>query len=403
MSSTDMVADSLFSTERRPARRRDRWTQTDYERLDQAVGEVPEQVRRLLDRWYLELPAHARGEIHQRFAEPSIGAHLGAFWELYLHETARRLGFDVEVNIGLDHDRRRPDLLLSSDPRALFIEATVVLGDGAVASDQRARADQLYAAIDRVSNRDFLLYTDLERVGESTPGARTVTGPLDRWLDTLNADAVRQHTDAGGTAPALLIDKDGWRVRIEATGILPELRGNPDAGVIGSRGEGADDEGEGLMRTLDDITPLTRVLRKKAGHGYELADRSFVIAVLCAGDFVDDHDIAQALFGRIEYRVSMRSDRATGRCLPGGLWHDGRGPRNRHVSAVLTASNLTLGGIAAVEPCLWLNPAASHPIEPTTMPWRRREISSTGQPIEHAPTSCAADVFGLPPRWPIAG
>jgi hypothetical protein len=214
---------------------------------------------------------------------------------------------------------------------------------------------------------------------------------------------VRRHTDAGGAPPALLIEGDGWRVLIEATGKLRELRDDPDASVIGSREEGSDDHGHGLMRTLDDVTPLTRVLRKKAGHGYEIADRPFVIAVLCAGDFVDEHDIAQALFGPIEYRVSMQTDRTTGHYLPGGLWHDRRGPRNRHVSAVLTASNLTPSGIAAVEPCLWLNPAASRPLDPLSLPWRRWEIDSTGRPIEQAPTSSAAGIFGLPPRWPAAG
>lgn len=29
---------------------------------------------------------------------------------------------------------------------------------------------------------------------------------------------------------------------------------------------------------------------------------------------------------------------------------------------MLTASNLNPGGVGAVEPCLWLNPAAVHPI-----------------------------------------
>jgi hypothetical protein len=138
--SIDLIADSLFSSERRPTRRRDRWTQTEYERLDRAVGDVAEQGRHVMDQWYREMPIHARAEIRQRFTDRSIGAHLGAFWELYLHEAGRRLEFDVEVNIGLDHDRRRPDLLLSRDPRGLFIEATVALGDGAVGTaQQRAR------------------------------------------------------------------------------------------------------------------------------------------------------------------------------------------------------------------------------------------------------------------------
>jgi hypothetical protein len=99
-------------------------------------------------------------------------------------------------------------------------------------------------------------------------------------------------------------------------------------------------------------------------------------AVLCAGDLIDDHDIAQALFGRIEYTASMSSDRVSGRLLSGGLWHDGDGPRYSAVSAVLTASNLGPKSVAAVEPCLWLNPVAANPIETASLPWRLRRRCS---------------------------
>jgi hypothetical protein len=169
----------------------------------------------------------------------------------------------------------------------------------------------------------------------------------------------------GAAAAAILIDEQGWRVRLEATGKKPELRADPDISVIGSRVEGfaEDPDGHGLFPEIDGITPLTRVLLRKAGHGYQIDDRPFMIAVLCAGELVDDHDIAQALFGRIEYAVSMSSDRAARRYLPGGLWHEEAGPRYTDVSAVLTASNLSPSGVAAVNPCLWLNPAATHPLD----------------------------------------
>ena len=397
-----LTEDSLFSPERLPGSRRDRWTLTEYQRLDQAPGAVAERVRWLMERWYRRLPAHARSEIRQRFCSPALGAHLGAFWEMYLYEAASGLDLEADLDVGRDHGGRRPDLLVGDEASGFFLEATVALGDSAVHRDQRARADQMYAAIERVHNRDFLLHTELRLIGDATPGRKLVADPLDRWLGTLDPDVVRRGADAGQPAPTFTIDENGWLVRIEATGKKAELRGDPEMGVIGSRveGFGPDAGGEDLLSTIDDITPLTKVLLKKAGHGYEVDDRPFVIAVLCAGDFIDEDDIAQALFGPIEYQLDLGSDRAAGAYQPGGLWHDGAGARYRSVSAVLTASNLASGAVAAVEPRLWLNPAAIHPIDPGLLPWRRWEIDPGARFVEHPASRSSAKLFGLPAGWP---
>ncbi len=378
---------------------------TEYQRLDRAIGDTADRVRRLIDVWYRTLPAHAQPEIRQRFTESSLGAHLGAFWEMYLHEATRRLGFDVDLNVGRGHGRRRPDLLVNAAADGVFLEATVALGAAVVRRDQRARADQLYAAVERVRNRDFLLHIELRSVGDATPGRKLVTDRLNVWLDKMDPDVERQRADGGEPGCATVIDEQGWRVRIEATGKSAELREDREAGVIGARVEGfAEDAGDDdLLPEIDDITPLTNVLLKKAGHGYDLDDRPFVIAVLCAGEFIDEHDIAQALFGQIEYQLSMSSARAVGRFVPGGLWHEGAGPRYTDVSAVLTASNLDPWGVAAVEPCLWLNPAAVHPIETSRLPWRRLELDPSGRFVEHPPTMTSAGLFGLSPQWPAEG
>jgi hypothetical protein len=213
----------------------------------------------------------------------------------------------------------------------------------------------------------------------------------------------RGDADAGQAVPEFIIDKDGWLVVIEATGKLVELRGDPEMGVIGSRVEGFDPDagGEDLLPRIDDITPLTDALLRKAGHRYELGGRPFVIAVLCAGDFIDEHDIAQALFGQIEYWLGTGSGRADGDFQPGGLWHDGGGARYTRVSAVLTASNLTPNAVVAVEPRLWLNPAAAHPIDPKLLPWCSFEMDPSGRFVERRAAKSAAELFGLPVRWPV--
>jgi hypothetical protein len=375
----------LFSAPRTSIGRTDRWLAGDYERLDRAVGEIPDRVRRLMDTWYARLPEHSGPEIRQRFTEKKTGAHLGAFWELYLHEAACRLGFEVDIDVGRDHSARRPDLLLSNAATCFYVEARVAEGDDVIARDQRTRANQLYAAVERITNRDFLVYVIVERVGEDTPGRKLVTAPLDRWLAKLDPDAERRRVDAGGEPAEKLIDQDGWRVRLQATAKLPENRGRPESGVMAGQEEGfADDpDGEDLLAEVDDITPLRRVLLRKAGHGYKLDERPFVIAVLCAGQLIHDHDIAQALFG------------------PGGLWHEGAGARYREVSAVLTASNLHPANVASVATCLWLNPAATHALDAASLPCLRRKIGQGGL-VEQPATASAAGIFGLSPQWPAA-
>jgi hypothetical protein len=398
-------ADSLFSAQRVALDPVERWLASDYERLDRAVGEIPDRVRRVLDAWYARLPDHARSEIRRRFTAKTTGAHLGAFWELYLHEAAWRLRFEIDIDVGRDHARRHPDLLLSTAATSFYIEARVAEGDDVIAREQRARANQLYAAIERIHNRDFLVSISLVRVGPHTPGRKLITAPLDRWLAALDPDAEWRRTDAGGAPAGMVVDRDGWFVRLQATAKPPERRGRIDTGVIGAIEEGfADDpDGEDLLAQVDDITPLTAALLRKASHGYELGGRPFVIAVLCAGPLIDDHDIAQALFGPIGYTISMSSSQAVDRYLPGGLWHEGAGPRYTDVSAVLTASNLHPGNVASVEPCLWLNPAASDPLKATSLPWLRREIGPSGRLVEHPATARTADIFGLSPRRPAAG
>ncbi len=316
---------------------------------------------------------------------------------MYLHEMVSRADFGVDIDVGRDHAGRRPDILVERQGASFFLEATVALGDGAVDPTERARAEQLYAAIERVNNRNFLLHTELRKVGRSTPARKLIADPLDRWLAGLDPDDLRRQAEAGEPAPAITINEQGWIVQIEATGLKPELRGDASAGVIGSRMEGfaTDADGEDVVAKLDDIRPLTNVLLKKAGHDYELNDRPFVIAVLCAGDFVDDHDIAQALFGRLEYRISMDSDRSVGRYVPGDYRTDAPAPATDQSRRFCTARNVTPGAIAAVEPRLWLNPDASRPINLNALPWASWEIATGGQLIEHPATRTAADLFGL--------
>lgn len=224
-----------------------------------------------------------------------------------VHELARRLGYDVTVDIGNNAtSERRPDFLLRRQTLDVRIEATMITGDDIVGPGNRARVEQLYDAIDRLDNRDFLVGVALREVGPQTPGRKLV-------------------------------------VDVDATPIRADLRGRQDFGGIGARTEGFErgQRGHIEMRKLEDADPIARALRSKAGHGYELDDKPFVIAALCAGTFAVEDDVAEALLGPVVHRIPLDGGPSRGEYQGGGLWLDDRGePRNTRVSAVLTVFDL---------------------------------------------------------------
>jgi len=84
------------------------------------------------------MPQAAQTEIRERFCRDDDTDHLAAFWEMYLHECFVRLGFEVDVAIGLDSTDRRPDFKLRRGDGELLVEATAVRGSR-VASPAAAR------------------------------------------------------------------------------------------------------------------------------------------------------------------------------------------------------------------------------------------------------------------------
>lgn len=376
-------------------------TASAFQRLDQAGGPAADITRQTLEDWYLRLPEHARGPIARNFHDAALAVHLGAFWELYLHESALRLGFVVDVDIGReDPDRPRPDFLLTKEGCSLYVEATAVLGDDAVAPKQRKLVDQLYDAIERIRIRDFLLHVVPLRIGTSTPGRRTIGAQLENWLGELDADELLAARGQDLPRPENTFSFDGWVVRIKASAYLRELRGRADLRVIGEKTEGMELIGdvEGFKR-MRDIDAASREIRKKAGKYGEL-DRPYIVAALCASPFINDHDIAQALIGRIRYRLPADGGETEGGYEPGGLWLGVEGLRNTRVSAVLTAAGLRPSGIAAVEPVLWTCPAPIHPL-PHHGPFKAFGFDPEGAVQEHSATRRPAEILGLPHRWPI--
>jgi hypothetical protein len=387
-----MAAGSLFSTGVRTSLEPKGHSESDYAFLDRSARIPSERVRELLDEWYAQLPIEARASIRVRFTDADPGHHLGALWELYLHETFRRLGCEVDLDIGReDPDHPRPDFLLAQGGAGFYLEATAALG-ASVLGDQssQARAAAFKDAIERVNAPNFFVGVDISACGEHTPGRREVTAPIQQWLDGLDPDAVIAKYETTSDVPRKALSFDGWEVELKAFPVSPEHRDSPDHQVIGSYSAG--------FAALDDATPLRRKLKRKAGR-YGSLELPYVVALLCAGDFADDKDIADALLGTtaIQYNPSTNETRTVRQ--PDGFWHGPNGPQNTSVSAVVTVPQLSSWSITAVEPTVWLNPWAVRPLT-VALPWRTHNIATDGHIDTSEASRTPADLFELPQLWP---
>jgi hypothetical protein len=320
-----------------------------YAFLDRAAGARWEQVRRELDRWFGRLPAAARADVRNRFAQPAELDHAGAFWELWVHEAHRRRGFEVTVNIGCEAGERRQDFVLARGREHYWLEATVVGGDSPLSFTARRLDEQLRDIVGLVRAPRFSLALEVVRYGTCSPGRRRVVPPLERWLGALDPRELRT------TNRVRRLTFDDWVIDIEAIA-LDAAAARPcgcarlvPRGATGGR--------------VNDVRPLRRKIKKKAARYGDL-DRPYLLAVLALGDQVHERDVEHALLGATPHEHAV--------------WHGPGGPCNTRLSGVLVARGLRSTDpivAAAAMPTLWRNPWALRPLG-AVLPWRDATAAS---------------------------
>jgi len=146
-----------------------------YAFLDRAAGTRWARVRGELDGWFARLPAAARADLRNRFAQDAELDHAGAFWELWVHEAHRRRGFDVTVNIGTEAGERRQDFVLARGRERCWLEATVVGGDSPLSFTERRLDEQLRDIVETVRAPRFSLALEVVRYCACSPGPNGAT------------------------------------------------------------------------------------------------------------------------------------------------------------------------------------------------------------------------------------
>lgn len=389
-----MTEPPLFAEGKRTDRRRGKPHETHYEFLHRAAGEFFDNVRAVLNEWFArfadtQAPEAVR-DLRGRFRGKQPEQLLSAFWELYLHEMAVRLGFQVVVHPESERGTH-PDFVLSRGEERLYVEAVMPTPG----IDNRKQPGNV-PIVEEYINEAFHPAWRLSLVhiipGKDTPRKIAVKKAVLGWLETLDPDEWLEREGE----PEEELHLGHWQIKLLAYPMPPENRDREGKAMIWF--------GVGGAAYPEAIGPAILPLLTEKATKYGDLDAPLVIAMWVNDIFADRGSAPLVLFDSTLGHLKLGTEPTglnVGKRKRKGLWTPGAKHRGR-ASAVLAVDALNFGypNVPDVLPHLWPNPHADNPLT-TDLPFSVSRVSPDEETVETVGAKItASELFGLPEEWP---
>ncbi|MFC1482331.1 hypothetical protein ACFL51_00845 [Myxococcota bacterium] len=346
----------LFEARQREDSRPCQHGESTFEFLDRiGPSSYWDDVRDLLESWFRH---HPDPEAVRKRLKSDFDA---TYWEMYVHEVFRRLGYDAEIERG--GAKHRPDFTFTKDGETLVVECwssatagfdrTLQLRNGGLewVEYKEERINKLAQELnDRVTSPARSVWLDDVVYADDHPSFTRISMDVQAWIDEKPRSEQRKE-----------FSNAGWSFMLTAMRKCadePFVAGYPCVAVDPSRPQEA----------------LFTGIRKKAKKSYLQNDQEqLVIAASFPSTFLSVDEMDAALY------------------QPGGLWHGGS---NGHVAAVIVGKHMKPMSVAWGLPTAWLRPG----IAELPLPFKTARPVTDGLDWMDASTT-PHDLFGLPHGW----
>lgn len=312
------------------------------------------RVRSFVEEMFERYPQQDQENLRRRLRSIDNITHLGAFFELALHELMIRTNCRIiAIEPELEETRRSPDFLVECPTgERFYLEATLATGRSQSDAGADRRLREALQVIDSLHSPDFFFHLHVSGVPAAPVRQRDIRRGVEGWLETLNYDEILASWPQGiETLPRYDIEQHGLRVVVSP---VPRRRTRGSAESVRSIA--------GRMLSplsVESHEAIRNAILGKAGR-YGQLDAPYIVAVNSMSDYADRDSITDALFGTPAVYVGRTEDGYEDR--PGrvtdGVWHGRNGPSNTRVSAVFSTERLTPWSLAQRDTRLFLNPWA---------------------------------------------
>ncbi|MBT4484491.1 MAG: hypothetical protein HOC71_12535 [Candidatus Latescibacteria bacterium] len=319
------------------------------------------RIRDVLEDWFSRYPKIEKDEFLSRFQSENNTSFTSSFFELYLHELLLRLKYSVHIHPKISESKlKKPDFLaIAPDGKELFIEAVITTEAKKESSSANAIKKVVYDKINTLNDPNFYVKLNEKSFPLTAPSGKNIKNCIKKWLQSLDPDqclklVIQKNFD---DLPKLNFKHDNWEIEFTAYPRSIKARGKPGRRLISAHTP--------CFQKIDSSTPLRKAILRKATHYGDLG-KPYFIAVNMLGNFIDDIDIMDALFGKetivFNHPFDLGKEHEITR-EPNGAWTSVFGPRYSRVSGVLIGLNILPWNIAKNDLALYINPWSKYPYE----------------------------------------
>jgi hypothetical protein len=379
-----LLFDEIDRTDGSPARR----TEDSFRFLNRAGGAVWDRIRSHLETWYAAFPDSDR-DLRRRFRSRDPRQHYAAWWELYLHGVLTALDYELTVHPEIPGTKGHPDLLAERGDESFYVEGVTVFSGIVSLRPNGPLQAAVMDLIDTVDASQFMVGLQFARSGSSMPKRSDITGPIEAWLATLDADALLASAETGVLAAPTTIEFGEWAVALRPIPRSSRFRGCPDNRLIGI--------GPAVGGVTNDVQKLRAALTRKKGQ-FGTPDKPLLVAALPINGFIGDHVVESALFGSEAVRFNIETRATSLVRSPDGVWIGKRGPAAKRISAVLIGTGILPHSITTAWPEVWHHFAPTYALV-ADLPFSEVQVVNDHLEVNDALMS-PADVLGLRADWP---
>lgn len=302
-------------------------------------------IRNTLNAWFATYPQEHKDSMKRDFVTKTDQS---TFTELLIYKVLDQLGaLDITVHPELAGTEKRPDFRATVNGEVVYIEVKNA------AETENPRVEEFCDRVnENCTTTGFMLDLSFEGTFSSSVSVSNFCKFLDQQSNFLDLDELRRTARENR-----LDDLPVWTFE-HADGqvhVTPIPTKHPDK--VYERPIGSQSPYDAYV--VESAKTLRKSLKKKASRYGELAS-PFIIVVNFEDGFLDNIDVAEALFGDEVFIYSGQGATAEITRKPNGLWSANR---NTRVSGVLILDRANPWSFWQRVPSLWLNPWAAHPVD----------------------------------------
>lgn len=387
-----MNQQKLFDDVVRTEDRSKRESETLFSYYNGSAREQVRALRALLGEWFARYPDFEKPDLRARLRSDDTNFN-GAFWELYLHELVTRMGYQVQLHPDIEGEANHPDFLVLSRGQGLFYMEATAAGPSHQDIASTNREAVVYDVLNRLDSPDFFLLIRVEGAPQTPPPAAKLRKQLQAWLRTLDYDDIQAALEAGDLheRPVFNWEHGGWRLTIGALPKGPEARGKPGVRPIGMRSF--------PPQWVNSWPGIASSISQKSKK-YKRLKLPLIVALNILDEMAETIDVMNALLGEecvvIRHWPDGTCDEPVEERKRNGVWIGPQGPRNRRVSAVLVAYQLSPWTVHR-SPVLIHHPWANRPLPPALWPLAQEVPVLQFKKLDARPVT---EFLALPDPWP---